>query len=335
MRRTVSMMFFCLSLSFSVTTAYGQAVTLGAWEEEGTGSVTGSGDSFTASPAAVGIADNGDNFDERNLARHRVFQLFDQAIDFSAARDEVHVDFDITFNGVPESLDSDFRVTLVDTSTNQGFYPLSFDIGPRSGTYNRIRFVDNLDGEVGDPHGGLFTDAINASGTIVQTAAAPMLFNGAAEAGLTDGNTVSFSVVLTRNPGDSFDFTTNTTEQNGDVVYPVVSGSYDPVNPTTGDDTVANVAVNSFDGVVFGLFDDDPFASNPGGSYTISNLRIADFPISILLGDVNRDNVVNFLDISPFITVLTNGGSQAEADLNGDGIVNFLDIAPFIISLAS
>ena len=126
MRITVSVMSFCLALSFSVTTAYGQAVTFGAWAEEGNGSITGSGDSFTASPTAVGIADNGENFDERNLARHRVFQLFDQAIDFSAAGDQVHVDFDITFDGVPESLDSDFRISLVDTSTNQGFYPLSF-----------------------------------------------------------------------------------------------------------------------------------------------------------------------------------------------------------------
>ena len=126
---------------------------------------------------------------------------------------------------------------------------------------------------------------------------------------------------------------TNATEQNGDVVYAETAGSYDPVNPTVGDTSVANMAVNSFNGIVFGLFVDDPFATNPGGSYTISNLRIADFPI--LLGDVNRDNIVNFLDISPFITVLSNGGSQAEADLNGDGEVNFLDIAPFITFLAS
>jgi len=332
MRTTVSMMSFCLALSFSVTTAYGQAVTFGAWAEEGSGSITGSGASFTASPTASGIADNEDNFDERNLARHRVFQLFDQAIDFSVEDAQVHVDFDVTFNGDPENLDTDFRMSLVDTSTNQGFYPLSFDTGTRSGTYNRIRFVDNLDGEVGSAHGGLFTDAINAGGTIAQAAAAPTLLDGATEAGLTDGNTVSFSVVLTRNAGDSFDFTTNTTEQNGSVVYPEVSGSYDPVNPTSGDDTVAGIAVNSFDGVVFGVFDDDPFATNPGGSYTISNLRVASF--SILLGDINRDNAVNFLDISPFVGVLTSNGFQQEADVNGDGAVNFLDISPFIVSLA-
>ena len=48
-----------------------------------------------------------------------------------------------------------------------------------------------------------------------------------------------------------------------------------------------------------------------------------------LLGDVNQDGVVNFLDISPFITVL-NIGFQFEADINQDTIVDFLDIAPFI-----
>ena len=53
----------------------------------------------------------------------------------------------------------------------------------------------------------------------------------------------------------------------------------------------------------------------------------------ITLGDVNRDGTVNFLDISPFILVLS-GGFQAEADVNADGNVNFLDISPFIILLS-
>ena len=50
----------------------------------------------------------------------------------------------------------------------------------------------------------------------------------------------------------------------------------------------------------------------------------------ILLGDVNLDGFVNFLDISPFISVLSAGGTLAEADVNQDGAVNFLDISPFI-----
>jgi exonuclease III len=53
-----------------------------------------------------------------------------------------------------------------------------------------------------------------------------------------------------------------------------------------------------------------------------------------LLGDVNLDGVVNFLDIAPFIGLLTNTGFQAEADTNQDGTVSFLDIAPFIAILS-
>ena len=56
---------------------------------------------------------------------------------------------------------------------------------------------------------------------------------------------------------------------------------------------------------------------------------------SVLLGDVNLDGIVNFLDISPFIIRLTSGALLAEADINQDGIINFLDIAPFIQILAN
>jgi len=48
------------------------------------------------------------------------------------------------------------------------------------------------------------------------------------------------------------------------------------------------------------------------------------------LGDLNGDGSVNFLDISPLISLLTTGGFQEEADINDDGLVNFLDISPFI-----
>ncbi len=54
----------------------------------------------------------------------------------------------------------------------------------------------------------------------------------------------------------------------------------------------------------------------------------------VLLGDVNRDGVVNFLDLSPFITLLSTGTFQAEADMNEDGVVNFFDIAFFITKLS-
>jgi len=56
-------------------------------------------------------------------------------------------------------------------------------------------------------------------------------------------------------------------------------------------------------------------------------------PASVLLGDVNLDSVVDFSDISAFISILTNGGFQAEADVDGSGMVDFEDIAPFIAIL--
>lgn len=56
---------------------------------------------------------------------------------------------------------------------------------------------------------------------------------------------------------------------------------------------------------------------------------------TVLLGDVNQDESVNFLDISPFILILSNGGYLEEADTNQDSEVNFLDISPFIVLLSS
>ncbi len=54
-----------------------------------------------------------------------------------------------------------------------------------------------------------------------------------------------------------------------------------------------------------------------------------------VLGDVNLDGSVTFLDIAPFIALLSNQEFQAEADIDQDGVVNFLDIAPFIQILAT
>ena len=75
---------------------------------------------------------------------------------------------------------------------------------------------------------------------------------------------------------------------------------------------------------------DDPFIGDP---------QRFDFSVfqepSVLLGDVNLDGVVTFLDISPFIAILSSGGFQAEADVNESGEVNFLDIAPFIAILSN
>ena len=58
------------------------------------------------------------------------------------------------------------------------------------------------------------------------------------------------------------------------------------------------------------------------------------FESPFLLGDANLDGVVNFLDISPFILLISTNTFLAQADIDGNGVVNFLDISPFISVLS-
>ena len=80
----------------------------------------------------------------------------------------------------------------------------------------------------------------------------------------------------------------------------------------------------------------------PAGTYhlKISSDTNKDFGVAwrstnsqLLLGDVDRNGTVNFLDVTPFIILLTSGIYQYEADIDGNGTVNFLDVTPFIILL--
>ena len=67
---------------------------------------------------------------------------------------------------------------------------------------------------------------------------------------------------------------------------------------------------------------------------TESSLQFVPLDDVCEIGDVNRDGEINFLDIAPFISVLSSGGFQCEADINADEVVNFLDISPFISLLS-
>ena len=88
------------------------------------------------------------------------------------------------------------------------------------------------------------------------------------------------------------------------------------------------------DGNLLNSYDPDPsILATPGKSRSMAfeyqNTQ------SVLLGDVDVNGVVNFLDISPFIAALSIGAYLAEADVNQDGAVNFLDISSFIAILSS
>ncbi len=72
----------------------------------------------------------------------------------------------------------------------------------------------------------------------------------------------------------------------------------------------------------------------PSDRYGFDNISFEADTSTPLLGDVDLNGEVNFLDIGPFIDVLSNNGFQAEADCDESGEVNFLDIGPFIDILA-
>ena len=72
--------------------------------------------------------------------------------------------------------------------------------------------------------------------------------------------------------------------------------------------------------------------ASTGESYVVFGQAAVPSP---LIGDVNQDGEVNFLDIAPFISILSSDGFLEEADINEDGVVDFLDISPFIDVLSS
>jgi beta-glucanase (GH16 family) len=88
-------------------------------------------------------------------------------------------------------------------------------------------------------------------------------------------------------------------------------------------------AVEARVGIVYGQ------SNNAGGAVYVDDVNFSIDAPPVLLGDVDLSGDVNFLDISPFIAVLSSGGFQAEADCNQDEEVNFLDISPFIAVLSN
>ena len=121
---------------------------------------------------------------------------------------------------------------------------------------------------------------------------------------------------------ESFTITSSDLSFPGEVGFPT------GINP---DDFLANLANGDFS------IDESnvQIAFTNGGTNFIEEVGILQsdpnqqfslFPITTLLGDINLDGQVDFLDISPFISVLASRDFQAEADINEDGLVNFLDI---------
>ena len=75
-------------------------------------------------------------------------------------------------------------------------------------------------------------------------------------------------------------------------------------------------------------------SSQPDGAAAGARVTVTRVAEPTLLGDVDQNGTVDFLDIGPFIALLSSGGFQQEADIDENESVDFLDIGPFIAILS-
>ena len=72
---------------------------------------------------------------------------------------------------------------------------------------------------------------------------------------------------------------------------------------------------------------------NAEGQNVIFSYEIDYIEAIATLGDVSGDGIVNGLDVSPFVHILTSGLYDVSADMNGDGAVNGLDVDSFVAAV--
>ena len=255
-----------------------------------------------------------------------VFDFFETDGDGVAGADPAGTDFDPSAANDTVTVDG-LTLTVVDVTARE--YDLSGDLPVATGNILSSADDDNV--------------VTNISGQRALGINNPSIGNGAFDL-IGDGND---SADL--NPGETLTFTFDQAVQFTSIELESVEAedSFDvlvdgvAVLETTGDDSfiddlggLTGLTIAAGSEITFAV--DGVLETATGGAAT--SLRIETFTVEIvgstLLGDVNLDGTVDFLDISPFIAVLSGGIDQAEADCNEDGEVNFLDISPFISILS-
>ena len=69
---------------------------------------------------------------------------------------------------------------------------------------------------------------------------------------------------------------------------------------------------------------DEVGSDNNAALFNLNWLAVVSPVPEFQLGDCNQDGIVNFLDINPFIAILSSGDYSEQADVNQDGEVSFL-----------
>ena len=110
-------------------------------------------------------------------------------------------------------------------------------------------------------------------------------------------------------------------------------------DPNTNGGYPANTAISVVTGQKDNLHPDELSQALLTSQLLLTGIGASPYLISpvteIILGDVNQDDVVSFLDLPPFVEVLINGEFQAEADVDQNEAVGFSDIPALIEVLIS
>ena len=250
------------------------------------------------------------------------------------------LDFESCGDINPTDLDQAFVLTLLDGE----FYSLEIS----SGNYT---FLGNISPPVGENWNGLefdpatnilygisanFVDSSTLSIIDIENLSATAIgktgVNGAiAIATDGDGNFYSYDVI--DDSLYSIDTATGQGTLIGSIGFDANFGQDLEWDPNT--ETMFMTAINSGDDFAAELRTVDLETGLSTFSGTIANGPDSQMPWSSipelpLLGDVNRDGVVDLLDVAPFVALIVDGVFDAIADINGDGVVDLLDVQPFV-----
>ena len=135
-------------------------------------------------------------------------------------------------------------------------------------------------------------------------------------------------------PGTEYDRITGVNSLSGELTVSLTNGFV----PSSTDVFFIAQAESTFAGEFENVESGQRIETSGGeGSFEViisgNVVALTAFESAFLLGDANQDGVVDFLDISPFVSILSTGSYLDEADINRDEVVDFLDISPFISRL--
>ena len=177
-------------------------------------------------------------------------------------------------------------------------------------------------------------DLTDESGSVIGTFTSSTL-DDVTFIGSQEGGANTFSVIFDFEDASFTSTDAGTEGIVGDTIRVTISdleftGS-SPVSGLSPNEFLANVSNNTFvidESNVRLVFTNDGTRSiqNVGILQSDPNQEFSFTAATTLLGDANLDMEVNFLDISPFVTILLSGLFVEEADTNRDGEVTFLDI---------